>query len=212
MQKHSKPIKALGIGAVLSTIMLCQMAHADLLDMTGTSTLADAYGTTTGPEALTVSWSVVEDASDVYTYTYTVNNPAGDVLLPGSPNPGSPEIVDSFEVTFDASAPDAVVSGPTGGLFAENQGAGGLFWFIYPVVEAGTSSGPLSFQSDDAPTLGNASATDDNPPSPWTSIDGGQQVPVPTTSVPDAMSTAAPLAGAVLFLAAGLKKKTSLSS
>jgi hypothetical protein len=183
-----------------------------LLDMTGTSILADANGTTTGPEAITVSWSVVEDPLDVYTYTYTINNPAGDVMLPGSPNPGSPEIVDSFGVTFDASAPGAAVSGPTGSLFEENVGTGGLFWFIYPVIEPGTSSGPLSFQSDDAPTFGNASATDDNPPSPWTSINGGQEVPVPMTSVPDAMSTAGPLAGVALLLAAGSRKKNSLST
>jgi hypothetical protein len=149
---------------------------------------------------------------DVYTYTYTINNPAGDVMLPGSPNPGSPEIVDSFGVTFDASAPGAAVSGPTGSLFEENVGTGGLFWFIYPVIEPGTSSGPLSFQSDDAPTFGNASATDDNPPSPWTSINGGQEVPVPMTSVPDAMSTAGPLAGVALLLAAGSRKKNSLST
>ncbi|MGD0812309.1 MAG: hypothetical protein ABSA83_01785 [Verrucomicrobiota bacterium] len=211
MQIQSKPIKALCFGTVLLTVLLCRTAQANLLNESGTSILADVNGTTTGPEALTVSWSVVENPSDVYTYTYTVNNPAGDVMLPGSPNPGSPEIVDTFDVTFNASVPGAVLSGPTGGLIAENQGTSGLSWFMSPVV-AGTNGGPLSFQSDDAPILGNASATDDDPPSPWTSVNGGQQIPVPMTSIPDAMSTAAPLAGVVLLLAAGLRKRTSLPS
>jgi hypothetical protein len=97
-------------------------------------------------------------------------------------------------------------------LFAANEGAEGLFWFIFPVIQPGTSSGPLSFQSDDAPTFGDASASDDNPPSPWASSPDGQRVPVPLTRAPDAMSTAFALAGAVLCLAAGMRKNTSLSS
>jgi len=200
---------ALGCGAILLTIAPCQTAQAQLLNESGASILADVNGTTTAPEALTVSWSVVENASDVYTYTYIINNPAGDILLPGSYASGAPEIVDSFALSFNAAAPGAVVSGPTGGLVADNLGSAGLFWSIYPVVDAGTNSGPLSFDSEDAPMMGNATASDDSPPSPWASSPDGQPVPIP--NVPDSMNTTAPLAGTLLLLLPGMKKKAGVS-
>jgi hypothetical protein len=212
MQIHLKSSGALVANAVFVAFTLCQAAEASLLNTNGTSVLADAYGTATGPEALTVSWSVVENALDVYTYTYVVNNPAGDVLLPDDQdafNSGAPEIVDTYEVSFNASASGAVVSGPTGGLFAESEGSGGLFWFMSPVAP-GTNSGTLSFQSDDPPTLGNASASDANPPSPWSSSPDGQTVPVPmTASAPDSLNTLVWLAGMAPLLALALKRKAT---
>jgi hypothetical protein len=175
MKIHPKTIVALAVGAMLLSGLLGQTAQAVLLNESGTSILADSLGTATGPEALTVSWSVVENVSLVYTYSYSVNNPVGDVNL----NNGSPEPVDSFSVAFDTTAPGAFITGSqTGGGFDLNNGASGLFWAFAP-VNPGTSSGPLSFESDQPPTLGNANAQDANPPSPWSSNPDGQQVPVP---------------------------------
>jgi len=208
MQLRSKPIIALGCGVIILTVIPFQTAQASSLNISGISVLADVNGTTTAPEALTVSWSVVENASEVYTYTYIINNPAGDSLLPGSYAPGASEIVDSFTLSFNAAAPAAVVSGPTGGLVAANLGSAGLFWFIYPVVDAGASSGPLSFESDDAPMMGNASASDDNPPSPWASSPDGQPVPIP--NVPDSMNTMALLAGTLPLFLFVMKKNAKL--
>ena len=193
----------------LLAVAPCQ-AQDNLLNESGTSILADVYGTATGPEALTVSWSVVENTPGVYTYTYIIDNPPGDVLLPGSFDPGLPESVDSFAVSFNAAAPGAVVPNTlNGGSHTHDLGSAGLSWSM-PSVDAGTNSPPLSFQSDDAPTMGNASASDANPPSPWSSSPDGDQVPVP--NVPDSTNTAALLAGALLLLLPGMRKKASPSS
>ena len=71
METLWKPIAAVAVGAVLLSGMLCPAARAQgLLNESGTAILANAFGTATGPEALTVDWSVVESASDVYTYSY----------------------------------------------------------------------------------------------------------------------------------------------
>jgi len=198
---------ALVSGAILLSGVLCQTAQAQgLLNESGASILADVNGTATGPEALTVSWSVVENAPSDYTYTYTVNNPSGDVLLPGSYAPGTSEIVDSFSLDFNAALPDAVVSGPIGGNSAFNFGAYGLYWVLSPdVVRAGTSSGLLSFQSELPPSPGNASASDDSPPSPWASPNGSP-VPVPGTgnfSVPEPATTTLLALTALLLLPFG---------
>ena len=208
MKIHAKPIVALVSGAIGLPGLLCQTVKLNpcLLNESGTSILADAFHTATGPEALIISWSVVENASDVYTYSYTVNNPAGDVLLPGSYAPGTPEIVDSFSLDFNAALPNAVVSGPIGGNSAFNFGAFGLYWVLYPdVVKAGTSSGQLSFQSELPPSPGNASASDDSPPSPWASPNGSP-VPVPGTgnfSVPEPATTTLLALTALLLLPFG---------
>ena len=182
MKIHPKTIIALAAGAILLSGVLDQTAQAVLLNESGTSILADSLGANTGPEALPISWSVVENASLIYTYTYTVNNPVGDVVLNNTGTPTStPEPVDAFSVGFDTTAGGAYISGSqTGGLFDENNGTAGLFWLLVS-VNPGTSSGPLSFQSDQPPTLGNANAQDANPPSPWSSNPNGQQVPVPIT-------------------------------
>ncbi len=182
METLWKPIAAVAVGAVLLSGMLCPAARAQgLLNESGTAILANAFGTATGPEALTVDWSVVESASDVYTYSYTIENPAGDVVLKSDGSPTStPEIVDDFSVSFDATVAGAYVpSSQTGGTYQQNNGVIGLFW-AFDAVNPGGSSPTLSFESDLPPALGNANASGEPPPSPWASVPSGQQVPVPS--------------------------------
>jgi len=179
LNTHFKTIVALAAGAIL-LIGLGQSAQAALLNISGASTLADSFGTNSGPEAVSVSWSVVEDASDIYTYSYIVNNPTGDVILTnlGAPTT-TPEVVDALSVAFDTTAAGAyIAASQTGGVFDQNNGPAGLFW-DFTAINPGTSSPVLSFQSYLPPTLGNANAQDANPPSPWSSSPYGQQVPVP---------------------------------
>jgi hypothetical protein len=209
MKMHKKPLIALVSGPILLAGLLCQTAHAaTVMVETNTAVLADILGANTGPEALTVGYSVTKDTiSDIYTYTYTVNNPAGDVILGGA-DAGQPEILDLFSVDFNASVLGAVLGTPTGGTFGENNGIFGISWFLLtPNVAAGANSGPLSFESLDAPIMGDASASDANPPSPWDSSPDGNPVPVPF--VPDSTSTMPLLAGMMLLLPFGsvLKKK-----
>lgn len=179
-------------------------SSAQIFPESGTSVLADSFGTVTGPEALTVSWSVVENASDIYTYTYTVNNPVGDVALNNDGTPTiRPEIVDAFSVAFDTTVSGAYLTGSqTGGQFGANNGTAGLFWY-FTAVNPGNSSGPLSFESDLPPTLGNANALNQNPPSPWSSSPDGQQVPVPgnvTVPAPEPTTTTLLALTALLLL------------
>jgi hypothetical protein len=102
------------------------------------------------------------------------------VLLNNNGTPTTtPEIVDTFEVGFDATLPGAYVMGTqSGGVFDQNNGASGLTW-SFNAVQAGSASPVLSFESDLPPVMGNANAQDANPPSPWSSFPNGQQVPVP---------------------------------
>jgi len=197
---HLKRLTAAAFATALFTGLPCQTGHAQgLLNESGQATLADAFGTATGPEALTVGWSVVENSSDIYTYSYIVQNPTGDLLLNGDGSPTSTsEIVDAFSVQFDATIPGAYQAGTqTGGLTDQDNGVAGLSW-SFAAVNPGGSSPSLSFQSVLAPGLGNANATDDNPPSPWRSTPGGQQVPVPL-AVPEP-DTLALVAGALLMM------------
>jgi len=209
MKKQIKPFIAVAAGISLSAL-LCQTSQAGLApggSISGTSILADALGANTGPEALVINWSVSESLSDVYTYTYIVNNPAGDQLL-GGPNVGSPEIVDDFAVDFNTTEPGALLPGTiTGGTVGYPLAGAAVNWILFsPTVAAGTNSGPLSFESLDAPTMGIASAQDANPPSPWDSFPAGQPVPVP--SVPDCGNTFALLGGAMTVLPfIGMRKK-----
>jgi hypothetical protein len=216
MKNQTKPIVALGCGAILLAVMPCQTTQAALLDISGTSILADLNGTGTAspPEALTISWSVIEDVSDVYTYTYYINNPAHDVVL----SDDLPEIVGVFGVSFNILNPHAVVGGPSGADGSFYAPGFGVSWnYSSPDnVPAGSTSGPLTFESDLPPSPGDASASDANPPSPWASSPNGQQVPVPGTgnfSVPDSMNTMALLAGVLLLLPFefAMRKKTSLA-
>jgi hypothetical protein len=200
MNRHVKPISVLGCGIILTAGGLCQSAHADL-DISGTSVLADSLGAATPPEALTVSWSVVESGS-VYTYSYTVNNPPNDTV-PGS-NPTQLEFVDTFGLNF-APSPDAVISLPSDG--GANGGVNGVvFWSFSPAapIAAGSSSPSLFFQSDLPPSPGIATASDDDT---WGNNPESQYVPVPGTgnftgpnTIPDSTATFALLAGTLLLL------------
>jgi hypothetical protein len=217
MKRHAKSVLALASGAILLPGLLCQTAQARhmRLNESGTSTLADAFGTATGPEALIVSWSVVENACGIYTYTYTVNNPSGDVILNNNGQPTStPEIVDNYSVCFDTMLPGAYLPGSqSGGGYQQNNGID-LKWY-FSAVEPGDNSGSLSFESYLPPMPGNADAEDANPPSPWASIPDGQQVPVPDApaTVPEPTTTAL-LALTALFLPRSrstLRKRAGLS-
>jgi hypothetical protein len=211
MKRRVKQNIVLAAGAVVLSCLLGQTAQATLIT-SGISVLADTYGANTGPEAVTVNYSVNLNAG-VYTYAYVVNNPAGDIQLPGSPHPGSPEIVDTFSVAFNTGLTGAYIPfSASGGLFSVVGGTG-ISWILIPVIPAGSSSGMLSFESLLPPVPGDATAQDSNPPSPWASFPDGQEVPVPGPTVPDSMNTMAMLASMLLFLpfASILKKKASLA-
>lgn len=205
MKRNSKTLGALASGAFLACGMLVQPAHATIIS-SGTATLVDVIDDPIGsPEDLTVTYQVNQTGS-LYTYTYMVNNPTGDVQLPGSASPGSPEVVDAFSVTFDTTVPGAFIA-QFGGVSEQNNGVNGLFW-SFNAVSAGSSTGILSFTSDDPPTMGNANAQDANPPSPWSSAPFGQQVPIPqTATVPDGAATAGLLGGVLMLLPFGVKRR-----
>ena len=198
MKRHAKSLIILVAGSLLVFGLPVQTVQAGVVE-SGVAQLADAFGTATGPESLTVNYSVTVDSGGVYTYSYIVNNPSGDVLLndDGSPTT-TPETFDAFSVGFNTTIPGAFLSGNQ----TQNNGASGLYWFFDP-VNAGASSATLSFTSDDAPTMGNANASDNNLPSPWRSTPLGEKVPVPQTIVPDSTSTLALLAGVLLLLGFG---------
>lgn len=196
MERHSKNSIALVCGAVLLVSLIGQTAQADLI---GTANLADAYQVDSGPESLVVHYDVSFSAG-VYTYSYNVYNPPGDVQLPGSANPGQPEIFDQFAVAFNTTLPGAYVPLSVSGGIYQQVNTFGIVWYLYPVINAGSYSGALSFQSYLPPTWNDASASDANPPSPWSSTPDGQPVPVPGLSVPDSMNTMALLAGVLLLL------------
>ena len=184
MKPHLRPAAVTLFAAMMTAVVPCRTARAQgLLNESGQSILANAFGASSGPETLTVDWSVNENSSDVYSYAYTIENPVGDVVLnnDGSPT-SSPEVVDAFSGPFDTTAPGAfVLDSQSGGLTDVNNGADGLAW-SFSAVNPGAGSPSLSFQSDLPPGQGNATALDENPPSPWRSTPGGQQVPVPTAS------------------------------
>ena len=106
----------------------------------------------------------------IYTYTYTVNNPAGSGAL-----------VETFNVAFDTTQAGAVY-GLTGET--QNNGNAGITWDVS--VLPGQSSETLSFESDFGPTLNNANAGGGNEggyvSAPWASDPGGQQVMVPNVA------------------------------
>jgi len=202
MKKNEKPIVALAAGAILLIGVLSQTAQAQsILVESGTSILANVFGTTTGSEALTVSWFVVENTtSDIYTYAYNVNNPAGDVVLNNNDTPtATPETVVNFALSFNTTLPGAFIppgTVPVGGSL-QNNGANGLAWAFDPVLP-GTSSPLLAFQSTLAPANGNASATGGIPPGPWSTVPFGQSVPLPRPT-PEPTTTAL-FALSLLFL------------
>lgn len=184
MKERTKPSVASVAGVILLFGLLCQRTQAQGIVDLGTSVLADAFGTASGPEALLVSWSVVESGSDVYTYTYVVNNPLGDVLLNNNGSPTlSPENVDAFSVGFDTTVAGSYIPGSQVGGTSGQVNDSGLFW-SFTGIEPNSASPELSFESDSPPTMGNANAQDSNLPSPWSSFPNGGQVPVPT-AVPE---------------------------
>jgi hypothetical protein len=210
LSRNKRTGLAASAGAILlSALSLIpfQSAQATVIE-TNTAVLADSLGAASGSEALTLDYDV-DLTGGIYTYNFIVNNPIGDVLLP--PNSGS-EVVDEFTLNFNAAAPGAVLPGSMSGLgttMADN-GEFGLIWYFVPSLTAGSSSATLSFESDDAPTLGDASASDANAPSPWSSVPGGQFVALPST-VPDTTSTITLFGGAMLLLRWGMKRTTRFS-
>jgi hypothetical protein len=184
MSTRQKPIFALTAAVVFSFLSVGPSLHAQsiLVDQ-GTSTLANVFLTPSGPEDVSVSWFVVENTtSDLFTYAYNVNNPVGDVQLNifGQPiSPAIPETFDSFTLTFNTALPGAYVSGtiPVNGTLAVT---GSTVTWTFPAVSPGSSSELLAFQSSVPPALGIASVGGGaTPPSPWSSVPGGQQVDVP---------------------------------
>ena len=204
MNRNIKIAAALAV--ILSVGALSEQARASII-VSNQAVLADSLGVSSGPEALTVDY-VVSLTGGIYTYAYTVNNPTGDVILPGNSQAGNPEVVDSFSVSFDTLLPGEFISGTQvgGNSGDQNNGIAGLFW-SFSGIQPGSSI-TLSFESDNPPVLGNANASDANPPSPWGSVPDGQQVTVPgSVTVPDGASTASLLGGVLLFLPFGLAKR-----
>jgi hypothetical protein len=197
MASKPKPTIVLVAGTLLLFGVFCQTARAQTTtNAMGTAYLSDTLGSgPTSPETLTVSYLVTETAN-VYTYNYTINNPVGDVLLNMGLPTSTPETVAQFSVAFDTTVPNAYLSGSeTGGTLAFQEAATTLAWTFIPVNPG--SSTTVTFQSDWAPTLGNANASDGSAPSPWASNPFGQQVPVPVPEPPTAMTL---LAGFLLLL------------
>jgi len=197
MNKQAKPIFALISGVILFPSLLCLTVQAqNTVISSGTSTLAPSVipvgGFGANPEEyLSISWSVLENASDIFTYSYTVNNPAGDVLLNNNGTlTTTPEIVDNFEVTFLPAVQNSYLPGTQAGGAFDQVTSVGLTW-DFTAVNPGGSSALLSFQSDLGPGSGNASADGGNSPAPWASTSlNGQQVPIPMPrAVPEPATT-----------------------
>lgn len=174
--------------------LLSQTAEASLI-YSGVSTLAASVHANCPSEDLSIYWSV-DLTSGVYTYTYNVFNPVGDVVLDNAGHRTStPEVVVDYSVAFTTTIPGAVLpASQIGGFYRQNNGVG-LKWY-FSEVAPGDFSGPLSFESYLPPALGNANAMDANPPSPWSSTPPtGQQVLVPGVPEPTTL-----LAGMLLLL------------
>lgn len=190
----------LASAAILLSIGHCQTLHAQTtLVESGTATLADVFGVSIGPEAVQVSYFVLDNSlTDLYTYGYNILNPAGDVVLnqDGSPTTTG-EVFSTFTLTFNPEANHITATIPNGGTFKQD-GTVAVTW-TFPTVAAGGVSELLAFQSPNPPTMANASVGGGaTPPSPWSSI-GGQQVPVPRAA-PEPSSTALVGLGAMFLL------------
>jgi len=208
VKRQVKPIVALASGVILLSGLLCPAVQAqNTVISSGNSTLAPSViplgGYGANPEEyLVVSWSVTENnISDIFTYGYTVNNPAGDVILnPDGSLTSTPDSVNNFEVTFNTTAPGAYLPGSImGGAFDQVSGVG-LTWDFNPVL-AGSASALLTFQSTFGPASGDAAADGGSPPAPWSSTSlNGQQVPIPMPHTAPEPATTSLLALALLLL------------
>jgi hypothetical protein len=214
MKIHTSRIATFAAAIFISTPSIFSLNAQSLLNETGTSilapTLAPPGGYASNPqEYLSVSWSVVENASLVYTYTYTIQNPTGDVLMNNNGTlTTTPEIYEAFSIGFDTTVPGAYIPNTqTGGNFDEVNSID-LAWFFGPAIGAG-SSATVSYESYMAPTMGNANASGAPLPSPWSSsAANGQQLPIPDApaTVPEPKS-AVLIALTALFIPAVVRKK-----
>ncbi len=204
MKNEMRPA-ALVFGTIAMSTIMSQSLPAAPLNETGSSILAPVIAPTGGyasnpQEYLTVSWSVVENLSDVYTYTYTVHNPAGDVLMNDNGSlTTTPEVFDAFSVGFNTTAPGAYLTGTQTGSPSEEVNPTDLTWFFDPSIPAGSNSPAVTFQSDLPPVPGASDASDGSPPSPWSVSALASTIPVPG-KVSDVMSTGV-LGVTVLMLA-----------
>lgn len=172
--------------------------------MGGTVAMADSLGANSGPEALSLQWSVYYNSvGNFFTYFYSVNNPSGDIVLnpDGSPfSPTTPEAIDTFTVDFNASLPGMVISGNQ----TYNNGAAGLEWVFNNGVGPGANTGLLSFESNYGPgpaASGSAGANNvlgGSPPAPWTTTPTGQ-IAIPRVA-PEPGTVALLVTGASAFL------------
>lgn len=191
--KNMKKLSHLGAvitGALLFTGAMSQTAHANIL--LGVQYESLLYSVSEPANSIEVFWEV-NGGPGAYTYEYKVYN-----------SPDAVDTVDSFNVGFDASNPLLYVPGTqTGGTEQINDGVNGLTWDFNPVAVGGLSP-LLTFGSTLPPVLGNGNAADRNPPSPWASAPGGQQVAIP--GIPDGGTTVALLGGALIGLGMVSKK------
>jgi hypothetical protein len=237
MKIHIKPLIALASGPVLIAALFCQTAQAQQVvenpgpplapggSISGVTTMADTGApgipaVNTGPEALTVDWSVAEPLPGTYIYSYDVFNPLNDVILTG-PAAGNPETIAGFSITFP-NGPGAIISPILGGTVGTPNPDGVSWLLISPAIAPGTDSTTdyggvaMSFASALPPSDGNANAHDSSVPSPWDSSPYGGYFPVPGVgdfsvppggffappipAAPDATSTFALLSGMMLLL------------
>src|ERR1700743_2846528 len=111
----NKPIRlaAFSSGMVVLSAMMAVSARADLSGTTILSpVIAPPGGYAANPqEYLSVAWSVSENSSDIYTYSYTITNPKGDEFMNGNGVPnGTPEIFAAFSLDFNTTAAGAYIA------------------------------------------------------------------------------------------------------
>jgi hypothetical protein len=190
MKTQSKPIVALASGAILLFGVLCQTTHAQAIIASNTVAMSDTDGNSTGPTALSVSYTVsYNSTSQLYTYDYIVSNPSGDYIDGDVGNPSDAVYVTSFEVSFNAS-PVGAVSSPTGGVHFQNDGPSGVTWALGGTLGPGDSAN-LSFQSDNAYDVATANSSGaPNPPAPWETLPGGPVVAPNPPVIPEPATTA----------------------
>ena len=192
-------------GALFAGAVAIPQTQAALIE-SGTAVLGDVIGTPTPtPEDLTVDYSVNLTGS-TYTYSYTINNPAGDMIL-GGQNAGNPEIAESFQLNFNTALeyiPGSATSTAPGWTAAADLdiNGNGLTW-VQLLITNGFSQ-TVTFQPPYGPVLGAANASDASPPAPWSSLSpNGQLVPIPQPlGVPDGGMTVALLGGSLMALGA----------